>query len=305
MRAFAALLLTLAAAPPALADESRYAGLARQEMRVAAIAHRLTTASARWCPETTQQPGWILSDLRRIEPDERAAAAQSYGAPPDAPFVAAVAPGSAAGRAGIARGMGVAAIDGEAVPTLGDGATVRIDAVIVMLNALDPAAAWTLTDSAGRTHRIEAAPGCASAFRVELGGVQAAANGKLVRVTLDLARSAADDQELAAVLAHELAHNVLRHRDRLGSDRSPPRVRRTELEADRLSVWLLTDAGYDPAAAVRFWNRHKRPLIRAATHPPRSERIAAIEAEMAAMQAARAADADAVPAWIAAPPPLE
>jgi Zn-dependent protease with chaperone function len=304
MRALAALLLLLAAPPAAAAEESRPAELARQEARVAAIAHRLTTAGARWCPETAPQPGWILSDLRRIEPGERAAAVQAYGAG-DGPFVAAVAPGSAAERAGIVRGMGVVAIDGEAVPTLGDGATVRIDAVIVMLNALDPATAWTLTDSAGHTHRIDAAPGCASAFRVELGGAQAAANGKLVRVTLDLARSVADEQELAAVLAHELAHNVLRHRDRLGSDRSAARVRRTELEADRLSVWLLADAGYDPAAAIWFWNRHKRPLVRAATHPPRSERIAAIEAEIAAMQAARAADPAAVPAWAAAPPPLE
>ncbi|PKP98783.1 MAG: peptidase M48, Ste24p [Alphaproteobacteria bacterium HGW-Alphaproteobacteria-13] len=304
MRALAAFLLALVAAPPATADESRYAELARQEARIAAVAYRLTTGSARWCPVAAPQPGWILSDLRRIDAKDRTAAADVYGAP-DAPFVAAVAPGSAAERAGLARGMGIAAIDGKTVPVLGDGATVRIDAVIVMLNALAPAAAWTLTDSTGRTYRIDPAPGCASAFRVERDGVQAAANGQLVRLRLDLAQSIADDQELAAVAAHELAHNILRHRARLGGDRSARRVRQTELEADRLSVWLLADAGYEPAAAVRFWNRHKRPLIRAATHPPRSERIAAIEGEIAAMQAARAVDPVAMPAWATKPPPLE
>lgn len=303
MRALA-LLLALSAVPAAAADEARYAELARQETRVAAVAHRLTTAGARWCRDIAQQPGWIISDLRRIDAGDRAQAAQIYGAP-DAPFVAAVAPGSPAERAGLTRGTGIAAIDGEAVPPLGDGATTRIDTVIVMLNAIDPAAAWTLTDSAGRTHRIAPAPGCVSAFRVERDGVQAAANGQLVRLRLDLAQSVADEQELAAVAAHELAHNILRHRDRLGSDRSARRVRETELEADRLSVWLLAGAGYDPAAAVRFWNRHKRPIIRAVTHPARSERVAAIEAEIAAMQVARAADPDAAPTWAIAPSPLE
>lgn len=303
MRALA-LLLTLAAVPAAAADEAHYAELARQEARVAAVAHRLTTAGARWCPDIAQQPGWIVGDLRRIDAGDRAAAAQIYGAA-DAPFVAAVAPGSPAEQAGLTRGTGIAAINGEAVVAPGEGETVRIDTVIVMLNALDPTAAWTLTDSAGHTHRIAPAPGCASAFRVERDGVQAAANGQLVRLRQDLAQSVADEQELAAVAAHELAHNILRHRDRLGSDRSARRVRQTELEADRLSVWLLAGAGYDPAAAVRFWNRHKRPLIRAATHPPRGERIAAIEAEIAAMQAARAADPAAAPTWAITPPPLE
>jgi Zn-dependent protease with chaperone function len=304
MRALAALFLVLAAPPTAMADETRYAELARQEARVAAIAHRLTSASAGWCPAVAPQPGWILSDLRRIDARDRAEAAGVYGAP-DAPFIAAVAPGSPAERAGLARGTGIAAIDGKAVPVRDDTATIRVDAVIVMLAAIPPAAAWTLTDSAGRVHHIPPSPGCASAFRVELDGVQAAANGQLVRIRLDLAQSVADDQELAAVIAHELAHNILRHRDRLGDDRSARRVRLTEVEADRLSVWLLADAGYDPAAAVRFWNRHKRPLMRAPSHPPRRERIAAIEAETAAMQAARAADPRAAPDWVAAPPPLD
>lgn len=306
MRNLAALILAFTAlipSVPALAQDGRqayYSGLAQQEARVATIAYRLTTANAGWCPKTVPQPGWILGDLRRFDAGDRAAAGAAYGAS-DGAFVAAVAPSSPAERAGLGRGIRIAAINGEAVPTLSDEPTIRIDAVIVALNALDPAAAWTLTDAEGHVHRVAPAPGCASAFRVELGGAQAAANGMLVRVTLTLAQSIADDQELAAVVAHELAHNILRHRDRLASDRSAARVRQTEFEADRLSVWLMGGAGYDPAAAIRFWNRHKRPLIRDASHPPRSERIAAIAAEIAAMRAARAADPAARPAWIDAP----
>ena len=32
-------------------------------------------------------------------------------------------------------------------------------------------------------------------------------------------------------------------------------MRRTEREADRLMPWLLANAGYDPAAAARFWRQ--------------------------------------------------
>lgn len=280
---------------------------AAQEARLAAVSYRLTTASARWCPDTTPQPGWLIEDRRRFDAGDWSAAQQAYGATGDGPFIAAVAPGSPADRAGLTRGTSIAAINGEPVPTLGDAPTIRIDATIVMLAELDPAAPLTVTDRAGRTYRLEAAPGCASAFRIERKGAQAAANGTLVRLRFDLAREVTDEAELAAVIAHELAHNILRHHDRLAAagNRSARLVRATELEADRLSVWLMADAGYDPAAAVRFWTRHKRPLIRAATHPPRKERIAAIEAEMAAMTAARAADAGARPPLVVAPPPLE
>lgn len=301
-----ALALGLPPVPAAAGNdrEAFYSALAQQEARLAGISYRLTTASARWCPKLTPQPGWILGDLRRFPDDDRVAASGIYGRD-EGPFIAAVAPGSPAERGGLTRGTRIAAINGDPILPTEGGPTMGIDTALVKLYTLDPAGAWTITDSMGRVYRMAPAPGCASAFRIELGGAQAAANGILVRVTLELARSTSDDAELAAVVAHELAHNILRHRDRLGSDRSAARVRQTEFEADRLAVWLMADAGYDPAAAVRFWGRHKRPLIRAASHPPRSERIAAIESEMTAMAAARAADAAARPPSADAPPPLE
>lgn len=299
------LLLAAAILSPTSAAAADPAEMARQEARLAAIGWRLTSGGARWCAEVAPQPGWILGDPRRFDERERASARRVYGTGDKGPFVAAVAPGSPADRAGLVRGTMIAAINGQTIPTLGDGPTVRIDAVQVMLAARDPAAPLTVTDDGGRRYALAPSPGCASGFRVEDSGPQAAANGKLVRVTLRLAESVADDGELAAVVAHELAHNILRHPARLAANRSVDRVRATEIEADRLSVWLLVDAGYDPRAAIRFWERHEKPLIRAATHPPRAERIAAIEAEIMAMTRARAADPAARPPLVAAPGPLE
>ena len=67
-----------------------------------------------------------------------------------------------------------------------------------------------------------------------------------------------------------------------------PYSRRQELEADRLGVRLMAAAGYDPRAALSFWERMEAaratrlPSI-LATHPAPADRIAELEAEIAAL----------------------
>jgi predicted Zn-dependent protease len=132
--------------------------------------------------------------------------------------------------------------------------------------------------------------------------LNAQADGRYVQITTAIADYVADDDELAAVIAHEFAHNVLGHRVRLDRARvsrgffanfgsSATRIRETEAEADRFSVYLLDRAGYDPEAAVRFWSRFGRRglnFLGSPTHPNWQRRIALIEAEIAAIRAARA-----------------
>jgi predicted Zn-dependent protease len=89
-----------------------------------------------------------------------------------------------------------------------------------------------------------------------------------------------DDAEMAAILAHAIAHIALRHYTRERTQRElmeigrksagirvfpdddpvqsasrnfrPPFVTGFELDADRFAVTLLIDAGYDPQALVRW-----------------------------------------------------
>jgi len=165
------------------------------------------------------------------------------------------------------------------------------------------------------TLRVPAEQGCATRFQVVPGtGLNARADGRYVQVTSAIAAYVRDDDELAAVLAHEFAHNILGHRSRLDSagvqrgflgnfGRNAQRIRETEVEADRLSVYLLERAGYDPAAAVRFWTRFgPRGLnfLGSPTHPNWQRRIASFETEIALIHAARAAGRDPVPSFIPA-----
>ena len=321
----AALLASMAApvlaAPPAA--QSPYAALASIEARVATIGFRLTTANAAWCPVRQPQFGWIWGDPRLYAADRRTEALAAYGAVDQLhPYIAALAPHSPAASAGMKVGTPVTAIADAPVPDgIGDHPFARITAIEGSMAALPVDTAIALHVGAGRIVSLTPVAGCVSDFRVEANERPAAvADGRMVLVNQGLADFAADDAELAAAIAHELAHNILRHRARLdaaGVDRGLGKqfgrnarlFKQTEVEADRLSVWLLAGAGYDPAAAARFWSRFGqrkgRPMFQASTHPNWRDRVASLEAEAAAIASLRKAGQPLHPPLVGAPPPLE
>ncbi len=263
----APLTATTAALAAAPSDPSPYATLAAMEARVAEIGFRLTTANAAWCPVHQPQFGWIWGDPRLYGQDKRSEALAVYGAADrDRPFIAALAPMSPAAAAGLRVGTAVIDIDGGGVPPgEGDHPFARITAIEIQLAARSAATPLALDVAPGNSLRVTPIAGCVSDFRVEpIEKPGAVADGRMVLVNYGLAQFATSDDELAAAIAHELAHNILRHRARLdavGVDRGLGKqfgrnarlFKQTEIEADRLSVWLLAGAGYDPAAAARFW----------------------------------------------------
>lgn len=323
--AFFMLLVGVLSAPSAsaAAPASPYAPLAALEARVATIGFRLTTGNAAWCPAQQPQFGWLWGDPRLYAPADRAAANAAYGATDlDAAYIAALAPQSPAATAGLRVGTPITAINGASVSAGADGsAFARITAIETRFAALPPNGPVQVVGADGHHLTITPVPGCASDFRVEARDrPTGAADGRLVLISSGLAAFATNDDELAAAVAHELAHNILRHRARLdaaGVDRglgkqlgrSARLFKQTEIEADRLSAWLLAGAGYDPRAAVRFWTgfgqRKGKPLFQAGTHPRWQDRVASIESEIGAIDAARAAGRPLDPPLIAAPPPLE
>jgi len=96
-------------------------------------------------------------------------------------------------------------------------------------------------------------------------------------------RDLKNDDELVAVLGHELAHIVLGH------DRSAPNA---EGEADYFGLYLAARAGYDPAAGAQVWRRIARTqpwaLIGSETHPSAPQRALAATRATQEIQAKRA-----------------
>lgn len=78
--------------------------------------------------------------------------------------------------------------------------------------------------------------------------VYASTNGRRIRITQGMLAFASNDSELAFVLSHELAHDLLGHAAAFydGSRR------RMEFEADYVGVYITARAGYDVEVASRF-----------------------------------------------------
>jgi predicted Zn-dependent protease len=120
--------------------------------------------------------------------------------------------------------------------------------------------------------------------------------GGKVAVFTGLLRVVENDDQLAAVLGHEVAHALARHTsERLAEQERQGRGlmawlqsrkfdREQESEADHIGVFLMTFAGYDPRQAVVFWE-HMAELSRRqgrvpqilSDHPSDEQRIAQLK----------------------------
>jgi hypothetical protein len=133
-------------------------------------------------------------------------------------------------------------------------------------------------------------PVCASRFELMGEGKKAIADGNRVVIGIEFPAFQYEDDELAGLIAHELAHNLLGHTAWLGRNKRKRRhVRLTEREADRLIPWLLANAGYDPRGGKRFFEkwgpRNDGWIFRARTHDGWDERAEFVEAEIPTIEA--------------------
>jgi beta-barrel assembly-enhancing protease len=299
----------------------RVAAVRAQEERLILIGERLAVAAAPWC-EDSWSLGWVLGDMGQYPKAVRLSVRNTWGTHASTNlFVAAVAPGGAAAEAGLTPGTAITAINGNMpMRHAGDSASrhalannERVIADALRANGGRVSLSLLEADGDRRTITVAARDACASRF--ELGvdlEKQAYADGSVVQVTLGMAQFTTD-AELAAVIAHELAHNMLRHRLRSDARGIPANytrylgvnarvVRGLEEEADRLSVWLLQQAGYDPEAPIAFWHRfgpdNDTPHPFGRLHDPWRVRVEHLRDELALMRRERAQNPEAVPALL-------
>ena len=323
-------LSPFAHAAPAPDAAAGLADLRAADARVLTIGYRLATRNAPFCRVTENASGMTLHHIGQY--GDGAAARATFGFAREYAVLALVADGPAA-KAGVQIDDALVAVNGSSLqPTAAQLAAIDQPAAYrpiawadaTLRAALDtaPVRLSVLRDGAAVDVTLTGVRSCRSRFELRpTSDYGASADGDIVSITSAMLGFMADDDELAAILAHEMAHNLLEHRRRLNDagiqrglmqqlGRNARLTLATEIEADRLSIWLMANAGFDPAGAVRFWTRYGKQrgkgIFSAPTHYRWKKRVALFEEEMAKLAAAHRQPEGWMPPLLAeTPPPLQ
>jgi hypothetical protein len=271
--------------------------------RVAGIAFRLAVAGRTRCHVSEPTLGLVLQHLSQFEPSDRAGLMESLALDQGPGVIAVVPAGPTAGV--IEPGDVLLAIDGTALPPEVDIPT-RFDARVAhaRADAIDDllavkTAPFTMTllrEGIVSTVRVTPLPACPSHVRLARSGQHNAyADGRHVFITTGLLAKMHDDNELAFVIAHEMAHNILRHATVMRSNsvkhglghtlgNSGRIVRQAERDADTLAGALMIDAGFDPVRGAAVLTRLGNNLGLFEAHDSAARRIAAMRTIVAAQR---------------------
>ena len=276
------------------------------EARVSRVAYPILLHNAGLCgTDTTYRmgiSGWTTDSL----PDEYRDIAKEEFKISNVLTIVNTVPGSPAERAGIQAGDRITSVDGQPLDK-GD------DAMEDLLERLDESKGKEIRlgltrDGKARTTAIRPDRVCAYPVRWGLSDeVNAFADGDSIYVTTGFLRFVEDDDELAAVIGHELAHNTRGHIDAkrgnefigillgalvgaaIGVDMTETGravgaqaySQAFEAEADYVGVYRAARAGYDIRNAMKFWRRMaaENPHaihLEGSTHPSTAKRFLAM-----------------------------
>ncbi len=280
---FALSSLTLAV-PGAGAHGEMAQPLAMREqmLRLGEVDWRIRLAAGNLCPQMASGIGVVIDH------------AAAYGSPDGSAFtralrlgklpqVAVVAAGSPAAQAGVRPGDELVAIGDTAMADLlaaSRDPSLFAEEVMESLAALPPGLPATLILQRGKASlrkKIAPVAVCGSRTILDSGRSLAAySDSRNLAVTSALIEFTANDDELALIVGHELAHVVL--------PRAPGAQQQQESEADLFGARLAHCAGYDVARAADFWPRYRvqdeLARSRVPTHPLPERREEAIRAAL-------------------------
>ena len=270
-----------------------------QRSHVESVAYRLRRTAEPECSRAGKSKvdlGIIVWSLANFPNAEDRAHLQSAFALSARVTVAIAAESGPAARAGLSRGDVIAEVNGKQALE-GAGATEHF---IATSNQAARQGAVSLKLASGRTLDIAPEKVCGfAALLVRSTVANAAADGRSIAITTGLFELMRSDDELALVLAHELAHNILGHlsspaKRSVADDgaaveamASPPALQADapyspamEIEADRAGLFFMARAGFDISAAEAMWTRLNRTTNASAlsrTHPAGPERLSSLK----------------------------
>lgn len=290
----------------------------RQDKRVWNISSRILIANAGLCGEkVTKHLGVKATTLEHFGPEWREIARTELGVG-DHLTINHVAEGSPAQAAGLRVGDRILRLNGEA---LGTGRQA-LQKVAAEMRREDLSADMTLTTESRGEQRsviVKAAAACDyPVLLVRKDAVNAWADGTKIYITTGMLRFVENDEELALVIGHELAHNTRGHIEaKLGNQLIGAILgalvtaasgvdvtnigahagghafsQEFEAEADYVGVYHAGRAGYDLTEAASFWRRlaasHPAAIhLAGSTHPSTAKRFLAIEQAVAEFERKR------------------
>lgn len=246
-------------------------------------------------------------------------AAQALFGMDDRLQIMGVLAGSGAARAGIRRGDKLIDAEGRPLPE-GPNAEREAAAILGPLIAARPSIKLTvLRNNANTVVTVPLTRACA--YSIELGNVDtvnAYDDGRRVLITRGMMNFVRSDEELAYVLAKEMAHNSLGHAGKqnmsatigsiidnltrvrpdvttlAGTSGVRPMPQELDAAADTLSLYMLARAGYSIDRARAFWERlaNQYPVTvlnsYTAIHPSTAFRLSVMEKIVADVKAKQA-----------------
>jgi hypothetical protein len=264
-------------------------------MHIATIGYRLNAANANRCAQPRMLTGMLLHDLSQYDPGVRLAVGRAFSLGSGFGIIQIV-PGSAAERAGLHIDDEIIAVRGVSVedPTgvsRSGKSYRRMDRFAAFLQStLQTGATELLIRRNGAVSRImlQGEAGCGGELSLLNSNEKNAwSDGTHVAVTTGMLQLAHSDDEVAFVVAHEMAHNMLGH-----SSSGTSQIfgaRRSEIAADQMAVGLMTYAGYRPQSGVSFLETARRRYWWSISldHPGFGSRIRAVTAAIDALPTSR------------------
>lgn len=281
--------------------------------KVYAVADSLLLAGAPLCKDNTVPKLGLRFGQVGMAPGYADMLRREFGLT-DAVTVLAVARNSPAAKAGLQRGDAVVSANGTAIAESPEGFAAFSEVI-----KANPGSAVALEVRRGKTtlkRSIAPAPACNYEIVVSSDqAINAGADGSKVVINRGLVEYVTRDEELAVVIGHEIAHNIMGHAGakrqnmaagavggiildiglavlgvntggaftKLGMEAGRAAYSKDfEREADYVGTYLVGLAGYDIEQAPNVWRRmavsNPRGIAFANTHPTSAERFVAMEA---------------------------
>lgn len=247
-----------------------------QQNRLYAVSAPLLIDNTALCKNHARYLLGLTAKTKYSYSNDFIAAAQSAFGLDETLRVMNVLPGSGAERSGVRQGDILAAVEGKPMP---QGRNAERDAASIIGSAMEGRTNLKLTVMRGGERvAIDVPLTQACAFGIELGNadyVNSYADGQRAMITRGMLNFTQSDEELAYVLAKEIAHNVLARSARprmaavidslrpagtgmtnpVGTAGIKPYSPVLDATADKLALYMLVRAGYSIDNALPFWKR--------------------------------------------------